>query len=1025
MKRIFTSFLLLTLCFVATWANGSKLDGQAGWLSETELSQPQATRYTILINNPSEGYVSAQYDAGGYDSQIWGGDSYPEGIVIKLNAYAFEADKYEIDYFTVDGNRIEGRTYTLTSDITLSVVFKEKGVEPQPETPTEPEYAVPAPEVNRRSNPSARLVKSITVTGATVDGQDAPFTSVVNSGNAQSEVYKDMTAETLAVTAGDRLHFDINHEIQWMHFYVYIDYNHDGIFDVDNELVAYSYPNGQDSEGNAVEGSTLRLPDFTVKEDAQSVKTRMRIKVDWDNNDPTGNKDPNNLIGNNNGAIYDYTIDIHGVQQFGITINQPTEGGSVMVFDELGLEVLTGAQVTEGSEIYIEATPFDDYELVQVLVNGQPHVGESLIVTDNVEITAEFVSIAEPEYAVPAPEANRRSNPSARLVKSITVTGATVDGQDAPFTSVVNSGNAQSEVYKDMTAETLEATAGDLLHFDIKHQIEWMHFYVYIDYNHDGIFDVDNELVAYSYLNGQDSEGNAVEGSTLRLPDFTVKADAKTMKTRMRIKVDWDNNDPTGNKDPNNTIGNNNGAIYDYTLQLHASNGQTTEGWTVTYDVDKGATLTLEDYGTDRVLQSGDQVANEAFVVASVKVDEGYQLTSFLINDQDRMGDMMINGNNASIALTITENTNIHVGVTKLSTGDPVVTYNFDAEMCEFTVRYKDENGQNVYLNSGDEVPAGSDLNCSVYPVAGYTLASVFVNDQEVEPFHNTWGGDYYVFAVQKVQEDVKIQVNMKADGATNVLTATYTATEGGTVSLKNNTTVLPSGSEFVEGTTLTLYATPDEGYELTSVMVNDEEKVKSCEVLNSGARMLILSKVSESLNIHVTFTAKSTQHTLTYTVSEGGTAKVTLAGVGQVESGTKFDDNVTFIVEMTPAPGYDFDTVLCNGGNMTAAVTHIPFLGCYQLMLRDIKEDLNIEISFVSTSTGIDQVSLADVAYNAATQTINVPEGARAMVYNAAGQLVMSGEGGMLSTASLHSGAYILRVASANAVKVVKFIKK
>ena len=630
------------------------------------------------------------------------------------------------------------------------------------------------------------------------------------------------------------------------------------------------------------------------------------------------------------------------VQQYTVTYTNTKPEGRMGVYCN-SMMVFSGDKVDLGAELLLEAWPFENYALDYFTANGEKIEGNTYTVNGDVAIDVIFKQLGvdpqpqpeEPTYAVPAPEANRRGTPSARLVKRITVTGATVDGQEAPFTSVVNSGNAQSEVYKDMTAETLAVTAGDLLHFDIQHQIEWMHFYVYIDYNHDGIFDVDNELVAYSYLNGQDSEGNAVEGSTLRLPDFTVKADAQAVKTRMRIKVDWDSNDPTGNKDPNNTIGKNNGAIYDYTIDIHAYNGilpPPVSKHTVTFAATPATSgIVKVNTNNQEPVASGSQVKEGTELELIILVNEGNTLGSVTVNGtekKDLCDDHWSDGSTYTLQLgAITEDTDIQVRFDKKQLCK--VTYSSNVVGGEIIL----EDEYNNPLQNGAELEAGATplLKVNTYP--DYELASITVND---EKFTTGWtspfGPGRYFFRLQPITGNTTIVVEFKSTIVNHKLTYTYND-EGGEVLVMIDDDIVASDSEFADGVDVFCVIAPKEGYELNSVVVNDVESKDQCEW-------------------------------------------------------NAWDESWT-------------------------------------LSLFAADSDLNIAVTF-SAETGIGEVALTDAVYNAEAQSLYVPAGAHATVYNAAGQPVMgvSGEA-TLSAAQLPAGTYVIRIASASAVKVMKIIKK
>lgn len=108
---------------------------------------------------------------------------------------------------------------------------------------------------------------------------------------------------------------------------------------------------------------------------------------------------------------------------------------------------------------------------------------------------------------------------------------------------------------------------------------EWMHHYFYIDLDDNKAFDVVDanspELVSFNHDQGKNKAGQPSKDNpsmdTLELPSFTSPATPGTY--RMRVKVDWNNVDPTGQRNIENDILNNRGSITDFLLKVVAPSG--------------------------------------------------------------------------------------------------------------------------------------------------------------------------------------------------------------------------------------------------------------------------------------------------------------------------------------------------------------------------------------------------------------------------------------------------------------------
>ena len=184
--------------------------GHNGQLHGIEAA-PDTEMYTVTVAQDLEGgYITAQLSQ---NQLIQSGDQVAENTTVTLMAYPYEG--YTLDHFTVNGEALAGDSHVMTADATFAAVFQKDGA-----APSEPEYAVPDADHNVRANASARLVKNLTVEGATLKGQPAPFTSVINAGGSQPYVYQDHTTETVDMTVGDEIKVNFEHDVIWMHSYL-------------------------------------------------------------------------------------------------------------------------------------------------------------------------------------------------------------------------------------------------------------------------------------------------------------------------------------------------------------------------------------------------------------------------------------------------------------------------------------------------------------------------------------------------------------------------------------------------------------------------------------------------------------------------------------------------------------------------------------------------------------------------------------------------------------------------------------
>ena len=144
--------------------------------------------------------------------------------------------------------------------------------------------------------------------------------------------YFDKSSTVFEVKAGDLVTPGISINGNWMHGYVFVDWNGNGNFEVSlegsgpytpgegNELMCYSHYNktdggndGWNSAGEAVGGDVLAPGSFRVPKNLEVGSTyRMRYMIAWNCIDPTGNY--GNFI-SDGGSIIDVTLKISGIAE--------------------------------------------------------------------------------------------------------------------------------------------------------------------------------------------------------------------------------------------------------------------------------------------------------------------------------------------------------------------------------------------------------------------------------------------------------------------------------------------------------------------------------------------------------------------------------------------------------------------------------------------------------------------------------------------------------------------------------------
>ena len=200
-----------------------------------------------------------------------------------------------------------------------------------------------------------------------------------------------------------------------------------------------------------------------------------------------------------------------------------------------------------------------------------------------------------------------------------------------------------------------------------------------------------------------------------------------------------------------------------------------------------------------------------------------------------------------------------------------IVTYTGTSEGGSFVVK----NGDAI-VESGSSVDEGTWLTIEATPEENYLVKAIKVNGVTID-------GQGF-----NLSEASEITVEF-----TNKLVYRYSSVEGGTVSASIGEMPLDNEGEFDRGSNVILTVSSEEHYELSSLLVNGEEKKESLE---SGK--LTLSDVQENITVSAVFTKK--KYTVTFTSTGDGQLELknggsTLSSGSLVEYGTELTGSLVY----------------------------------------------------------------------------------------------------------------------------------
>ena len=329
--------------FLATATGGFKLTLKDVTLNE----KTQDLVFTGTLPTPQP---------GGQDPLAEEGETTPAEPAMVLNATADEATATFLGatsataVFNVimnDEAETENDAFALTFTITAGE--KTLGGEFNYEKQDTPDEKYPVNfDKTAKSTHSSRALNSFSLQQT---GKDKQTESVY----ASKAAYEDHTSKVFTVEAGSELTASFDYTGEWMHSFVYIDFDNDGQFSykegqwdqTGTDLVAFSFysldsnpkndASGYNSVGDELTGdarNTYAAPSF--KAPAKAGEYRIRFKFDWNCILPAGSS----TILEDGGGVWDATLKVVEPVVDGIsTINAEVANGETQLFTVNGVKL--------------------------------------------------------------------------------------------------------------------------------------------------------------------------------------------------------------------------------------------------------------------------------------------------------------------------------------------------------------------------------------------------------------------------------------------------------------------------------------------------------------------------------------------------------------------------------------------------------------------------------------------------------------------------------------------------------------
>lgn len=570
------------------------------------------------------------------------------------------------------------------------------------------------------------------------------------------------------------------------------------------------------------------------------------------------------------GAVVIKTVFEKVPSEFTVTV-EPVENVSVTLSAENIGEIESGATVAEGTIVTVTATPADGYEIEVISVNDMPIQGSTFTVRGQCRVRVEVRQKETPPamYAV-----------AVRTQPNVTVTLTDTDGNEITSGALLPEGTAvkvsaiAAEGYElkgiylngePMVGDTFTVSELSEIYAVVK-AVAPTHFIVNISASVGGsvTMTVDGTDVRSGekmesgktlVITCNAADGYMLDGIVINSLNFPLPAE-----DRIETTVDSDMEVEVAFRVPKN--------VYFSVRVLPTDH----------------VTVRITDYKEPPLVDRG--ALQEGSIVTVTPIpDEGYEVEGIFVNDQQLHGD----------SFTVRRDSKIEVKVRKIEGETPeVAKYAVKvAERENVAVRLTDDSGNEIA--SGTLLPVGTLVTVTATPAAGYELEGIYLNNKKLDGNTFTVSGESEIKAIVKQLPAVKEKYVVKVLAQSNVSVRLF----------DESATIIPSGTQVLEGTTVTVEVRPDEGYELEGLYLNDV-KLDGNTFTVSGESVVkaivkeIVADVPEAFKVK-------------YNVEGLGTLTV-MNGDSFVASGSEVDEGETLSCTLKAADGWKFKTLTING---------------------------------------------------------------------------------------------------------------
>lgn len=371
------------------------------------------------------------------------------------------------------------------------------------------------------------------------------------------------------------------------------------------------------------------------------------------------------------------------------------------------------------------------------------------------------------------------------------------------------------------------------------------------------------------------------------------------------------------------------------------------------------------------VIRGGTQsftVNSGASATVTFSPDSGYKIASVKENNTDVTSSV---SNNQYTISNITANTTLTVTYQSTSSSYYTLTItasgNGKASLGTSTTR----NGTTLY-----SFKEGSPIVVTFTPDSGNRLAKVTMNDIDV-----TSNITNNQFIINAMYLNVTLVATFEEIPVTKY-TLTISSSANGSAEY-NGTTIRGGSQAFTvnEGTSATVSFTPDNGYRIASVKVNNSDVTSSL-----SNNKYTISDITANTTLAVTFEAiPPTTYTLSITASGNGNATYNSTAIKNQTQTFTVNEGTSATVSFTPDNGYRIASVKVNNSDVTSSVSNSKYT------ISNISANTTLSVTFEVippttytlsiTASGYGNATYNNTSVRGKTQSFTVNEGTSATV--------------------------------------------